>query len=247
MLTPVYPLYPAAKLHNCLPCSFVVVAMPAGAAAPSVDYSRVMWHLPYVHLGAIAHVQFEESFLRLTGRKPQNVPPSAHTSPAAEITLGFDSLPTILGIMNLAVTLDDLRDTAKYFAVPSEGDTIAKGSVYDMRFNWEGIVRCYDSLLPAQNALISKFLGLFNLLDVDAKEAIRLSELRHTLCRLGTAPLTDAEYNHMLYRHRLLHRSTISVFEFLRLVLDVPMEPIYDALQSVEPQPEAAAAAQPVV
>lgn len=164
----------------------------------------------------------------------------------------YESLPTALGIMNVAVALSDLQEMAPAFAhrplaelnrdkrgallahsqqgavnvgsVPEEDDGVTYVSIYDLTFSFSSLVRLYDALLPTQNVLVRDILAFFDLLDEGGRGMIKASDLRHALCRLGDTPLSDSEYNHLFYRHRLLHKASLSVFEFVRLVMDIPVE-----------------------
>jgi hypothetical protein len=198
----------------------------------SIDWNcRNAWHKRTDELPVLLQLQFETAFQRLARGKtaPTNAAErhAASLQPAA--TISYDSLPTMLSIMNMAVTLDDLSDVARAFAARTTDGELPP-SMYDLRFEWRGVTALYDHLVPDQNALIGKFLKFFNMLDADNVDTIRVADLRHALCRLGAVPLTDAEFNHMLYRHRMLHRANVTVFEFVRLLLDTPMPPVEAAL-----------------
>jgi hypothetical protein len=203
-----------------------------------MDFNAIAkpWLVPFAGRPAAEQVQYERAFVRLAKHQLKLEPGDVNVT----MTVSYDSLPTVLGIMNLAVTLDDLVHIARPCAVPAPPrDDGGLPSLYELRFAWAGVVALHDFLVPQQNAAISKYLGAFNLLDVDSTDSVKVTELRHALCRLGTSPLSNAEFQHMLFRHRLLHRNTLTVFEFVRLLLDIPVVPIQQALaaSAVRPRP----------
>lgn len=191
------------------------------------------WIVLFGQRQPVEQLQFERAFVRLAS---QQLGLSAKDAEAASadpqvLTIAYDSLPTMLGVMNVAVALDELSDISRACAVGGQDAATSSSSLYDLRFAWSGVIAMHDYLVPSQNSAIGKYLGAFSLLDADGTETVKVAELRHALCRLGTAPLSSAEFQHMLYRHKLLHRSSLTVFEFLRLMLDVPVLPIEEALR----------------
>jgi len=232
--------------------------------------------------------------------KPVTPPPKTTTLAAQipdDVVLRYESLPSMLAILNIATSLHDVEEDARMFSVQAliakeaaeekakqeggwrppipekkmrvrgeneddeeeedddddEDDEEEKKAkeeralglfldqggaeqsfllcpLDDLRFHFRGIVQLYDHLVPRENLRILQWLAFFDLLDEGGTGTLRLSELRHALCRLGDHPLTDAEYNHMLYRRRLLHKTTVTVFEFMRLIMDVPTDDVCDAV-----------------
>ena len=84
----------------------------------------------------------------------------------------------------------------------------------------------YDNLVPVQMDAVGQYLAFFNLLDVNVVSRIRVQDLRHALCRLGDAPISEQEFDHMLFKKKLLHRDELTPYEFLYLLLDVPMDSV---------------------
>ena len=243
----------------------------SGDLQSALSGQMARWHLPLEELDPIVVLQYEEAFDRMLGAGP---PPrtagsgSSSDTPPPPFGLRFASMPSMLAVMNLAVTVEDLAPIAEKFALlPDDGsdddepagdssaaplgaakdgfldeqDAIggkknesaanrAPVSVYDLLFDWPGTAALYEHLLPAQNGKIADYISLFSFLDGDEKAVIRVSDLRHALCRMGTAPLSENEFSHMLYRHKMLHRDSVTIFEFMRVLLCVPIEPMAAAL-----------------
>jgi hypothetical protein len=210
-----------------------------GDVAAALSGQMARWHLPLEELDGIVVYQYEEAFARMVGAAAEDDPPGQAVGDSAVRPaqgLRFASLPSMLAVMNLAVGLDELAPIAEQFALlPDDDDSDASvpaqpESAYDLLFDWPGTAELYEHLLPSQNSRIHDLFSLFSFLDGADRGAIQLSDLRHALCRMGAAPLSDVEFDHMLYRHRLLHRATVTVFEFMRVLLDVPVEPMAAAL-----------------
>jgi hypothetical protein len=206
------------------------------------------WHQPFAKLPVLLQLQYESAFLRLVYGSAAPTTAAERKALGSDVdeatgaggaTVRFDSVPTVLSVMNLSITFDDITDVARNFGRPppqmsdDTEDGGSSASIYDYEFTWPALTALYDYLVPQQNQLIGTYLGLCSLLDADGVGAVRLSDLRHALCRLGGAPLTDAEFNHMLFRHRVLHRTTVSVFELMRLLLDIPVSPIEASLRDM--------------
>jgi len=202
-----------------------------------------MWHVAFAQLSPLQRAQAEEAFYRIAGRpagaahrlaEREAGSPTAgpapgspgEAPPATDDCVGFDSLPTVFAVLNLAVSPDDLRPIARDYASPTASPAGATGALAALRWDWPGCVALYDRLVPSQNALLKQHFALFHLLDPDGRGEVPLADLRHALTKGGPHPLTDAEYNHALYRHRLLHRTTVSLFQYVRLLLDIPMPPL---------------------
>jgi Ca2+-binding EF-hand superfamily protein len=88
----------------------------------------------------------------------------------------------------------------------------------ELLFDFETVVEIYNAYAPIQRDFETQYMQFFNLLDSDEQDLISVSDLRHALCNLGDA-LTDREFNHLLYANKLLHRTSISIFEFMSLLM----------------------------
>ena len=196
-------------------------------------------------MAPFARAQAEEAFYRIAGRSAgaaqrvaqreqsaadgadaAQAPPYPGEAPApSDDCVALGSLTTVLALLNLAVAPEELAPIVRDYAAPGSPHGTA-GPLKSLRFDWPGVVALYDRLVPSQNATLKQYFALFHLLDPDGVGQVQLADLRHAMTRSGPHPLTEAEFNHGLYRHRLLHRATVSLFEYVRLLLDVPMPPL---------------------
>lgn len=138
------------------------------------------------------------------------------------------ALPHLCRVMNLCVTEDDLYQICLSLGRgSSEGGrtpqpTNAPHILPPTEFHFDSIKRIFDTYAPKQPLHVRSYFQLFNLLDVNEVGSISQADLRHCLCSTGDR-LTDDEFHHLLYANDLLHKSSITVFEFVRLLLRVPL------------------------
>ena len=99
----------------------------------------------------------------------------------------------------------------------------SNGAPNEPSFDFPSYLRLYNKLAEKQNALVSDYIAAFNLLDPDERGYISVIDLRHALCNVGDA-LSDQEFNHLLYTHNLLSHNNVTIYELLRLLLDLPTD-----------------------
>ncbi|CUI11038.1 Hypothetical protein, putative [Bodo saltans] len=149
------------------------------------------------------------------------------------------ALPHLCRVMNLCVNEEDLYQICISLGRgSSEGGrtphtSAAPHILPPTEFTFDAIRRVYDTYAPKQSEHVRMYFQLFNLLDVNEIGRISQADLRHCMCSTGDR-LTDDEFHHLLYANDLLHKPEITVFEFVRLLLRVPVahcrpEPIVPA------------------
>jgi calmodulin len=141
-------------------------------------------------------VEYEDTFDKLKGTN-ENLP-----SPLLE---------EMLRLMGLTVTPEEVAEYAKLSV--DANDVVTFASLVDI----------YDAHAVKQSKHFDDFLAFFNLIDVEEKGYVKVSDMRHALCNLGNS-LTDQEFNHMLYSLGMLHKLNITVYEFIRLMMNTPLE-----------------------
>ena len=141
-----------------------------------------------------------------------------------KMVLTFDQLPHMCRMMNLAMAQHDLEEAAtsygKTYTELTNPSAEAGSGEGPLLFDYDAMITLYNNHAPLQAEYVSQYLAFFNLLDAEEREYVTISDLRHALCNLGDR-LTDKEFNHMMYLHGFLHRTTISVYEFTTLVMGI--------------------------
>jgi hypothetical protein len=170
-----------------------------------------------------------------------NRPPDA-TAPTQPV-VNEVALPHLCRVMNLCVNEEDLYQICLSFGRgSSEGGRTPQAAgasavphiLPPTDFDFDCIKRVFDVYTPKQPDHVAAYFQLFNLLDVNEVGSISQADLRHCLCSTGDR-LSDDEFHHLLYANDLLHRSQISVFEFVRLLLRVPINDCKVSLPSLPP------------
>lgn len=138
------------------------------------------------------------------------------------------ALPHLCRVMNLCVNEEDLYQICISLGRgSSEGGrtphaAAAPHILPPTEFTFDAIKRVYDAFAPKQGDHVRLYFQLFNLLDVNEVGRISQADLRHCMCSTGDR-LSDDEFHHLLYANDLLHKPEITVFEFVRLLLRVPL------------------------
>jgi Ca2+-binding EF-hand superfamily protein len=150
---------------------------------------------------------------------------------ASKLVVTEAALPHLCRVMNMALPeellvgiCDEFGSSASASGKTTPAQSLASSGVpripQPTEFTWEDVVSIYDHFYPSQRQNLTLFLQLFNLLDVNEVGSIHQNDLRHALCSVGDR-LSEEEFNHLLYTNDILHKSTITVYEFVRLLLRV--------------------------
>jgi len=145
--------------------------------------------------------QYELAFRRMSGGSER---------------LPRECLPDLLAIMGLSITSAELETLTRTHAIH---ETVAFPSVIEM----------YCEHIPKESTFMKEFMMFCSLLDTDDMRRLTLSDLRQALCTVGDK-LTDQEFNHLLYSRNLLHKTSVTVFEVLVVLLGLPPEALAKAI-----------------
>jgi len=133
-----------------------------------------------------------------------------------ERAVPLEGMMNLSRCLNLTFTTTQLAEALKPFGRPHP--TAAETS--DPVFTWPQVVAFYNATAPQQPQWSVPYIQLFQMLDASNSGSVPIGDLKHVLTSLGDC-LSEHEFQHLLYRHGLVERERIDVYDFMRLLMSV--------------------------